>query len=129
GNYIYYAPTGELDPRLQRFPVYRAAGDDAVLQGVEGQIEWEAVDRFVLDVGASYVRGHRNGGDEALPAIPPLNGSLGVRYDVAQYFVNLGVEGAAAQDRVSGFEQPTDGYLLGRAGAGLRWSAWGDLHT
>lgn len=129
GNYIYYAPTGQLDPRLQRFPVYQAAGDDAILQGAEGRVEWEVVDQLVIDVGGSYVRGSRENSDEPLPAIPPLHGSLDVRYDEPRFFINAGLSGAAAQERVGGFEQPTDGYTLLQAGGGLRWTAWGDLHT
>lgn len=128
-NYIYYAPTGRLDPRLQRFPVYQAQGDDAVLQGVEGRVEWEVIDRVVVDANGSYVRATRAEADEPLPAIPPLHGSLGLRYDVPRYFLSVGVEGAAEQDRVSQFEPATAGYSLWRAGAGLRWNAWGDLHT
>lgn len=128
-NYIYYAPTGRLDPRLQRFPVYQAAGDDAVLQGVEGKVEWEAFDRLVVDVGASYVRGTREESDEPLPAIPPLHGSLELRYDEPRFFVNAGLRATAEQDRVGQFEQPTEGHMLLEVGGGLRWTAWGDLHT
>lgn len=128
-NYIYYAPTGELDPRLQRFPVYRARGDDAMLQGFEGGVQWEVIDRVVVDGSGSYVQGTRTGGDEPLPAIPPLHGSLGVRFDDRRFFGSVGYEAAADQERVGEFERPTPGYSLWRLGAGLRWSAWGDLHT
>lgn len=128
-NYIHYTPTGQLDPRLGRFPVYQAAGDDAVLTGAEGRIQWEVRPRFVVDANASYVRGSRDPEETPLPAIPPLHGSVGARYDAQRYFLSLGWDAAAAQDRVGEFERRTDGYSLWRAGAGLRWSAFGDLHT
>lgn len=129
GNYIHYAPTGELDPRLQRFPVYQARGDDAVLTGFEAGIQWEAITNVVLDGTASYVEGSRVPDDEPLPAIPPLHVSVGGRYDTHRFFGSLGFETAARQDRVSEFEDETPGYSLWRMGGGLRWSAWGDLHT
>src|SRR5690606_2243914 len=42
-NYIYYAPTGELDPRFGRFPVFAARGSDAVFEGAEAAVQWELV--------------------------------------------------------------------------------------
>ncbi|MBA2669161.1 MAG: TonB-dependent receptor [Gemmatimonadetes bacterium] len=128
-NYIYYEPTGELDPRLNRFPVYRAAADDAVLIGAEGRAQWELYRGFVLDGGASYVRGHRTDGDEPLPAIPPLTGSLEGRWEGVRYSLGLGWRGAAEQSRVAFPERPTSGYSLFNASAGLRWTAWARMHT
>jgi iron complex outermembrane receptor protein len=128
-DYIFYAPTGRLDPRLGRFPLYRASADDAVLQGAEGRVQWEAAPRLVLDATASYVHATRDGSDTPLPAIPPLHGSAGVRYDLRRFFLSAGWQGAARQDRVGEFERPTPGYSLWRAGGGMRWSAFGDLHT
>jgi iron complex outermembrane recepter protein len=128
-NYIYYAPTGELDPRFNRFPVYQAAADDAVLLGAEGRAQWEVLRGFVLDGGASYVRGHRSAGDEPLPAIPPLSGTLEGRWDGRRYSLGLGWRGAAEQTRVAFPEQPTSGYSLFNATAGMRWTAWDRMHT
>lgn len=140
-EYIYYAPTGELDPRLGQFPVYQATQDDAVLTGFEAGVQWEVVPRWVLDGSTSYVRGTRidENGDEPLPAIPPLHGSLGVRYDASRYFIGTRWEAAAAQNRVpppnpdaevaNPFNQPTDGYNLFHATGGIRWTMWGRFHT
>ncbi len=140
-DYIRYAPTGELDPRFGQFPIYRAAQDDAVLSGAEGRVQWEVASRWVLDGNASYVRGSRDGdaGREALPAIPPLHGSLGVRHDATRFFAGASAEAAAAQNRVppapeggaglAGFERPTPRYTLLHATGGLRWTAVGRLQT
>ncbi len=128
-NYIYYAPTGRLDPRLGRFPVYQAVGDDAVLEGVEGRVQWEAAPRLVVDANASYVRGWRDPDETPLPAMPPLQGSVAARYDARTFFLSLGVQGAGRQERVGEFERPTGGYSLWNAGAGLRLSVFGNLHT
>lgn len=44
-------------------------------------------------------------------------------------FAGLGVEGAARQERVGEFEQPTPAYALLNAIAGLRWTAFDRLNT
>jgi iron complex outermembrane receptor protein len=140
-SYIYHAPTGELDPRRGEVPVYQATQDDAVLTGFEGRAQWEFLERWVADASASYVRGTRDSadGDEPLPEIPPLTGSLGVRHDASDYFAGANWEAAADQDRVppadpdaafvSPFDQPTPGYGLLHAVAGFRRPLWGQLHT
>jgi iron complex outermembrane recepter protein len=128
-NYIYYSPTGEMDPRFGRFPVYQAAADDAVLLGAEGRAQWEPLRGFVLDGVASYVRGDRTEGNEPLPGIPPLSGSVEGRWEGVRYSLGLGWRGAAAQERVAFPEEPTDGYSLFSASAGLRWTAWDRMHT
>jgi iron complex outermembrane receptor protein len=128
-DYIHYAPTGELDPRLHRYPVYQAQQGDALLQGAEGRVQWEALPGFVLDGNASYVRGERRDTAVALPAIPPLSGGASVRYDASGWFVGGGVQAAAAQERTAEFETHTPGYALLNLNGGLRWSAWGQLHT
>jgi iron complex outermembrane recepter protein len=141
-NYIYYFPTGEIDPRLFRFPVFEARGDDALFQGVDGKIQVEPRSRWVLEATASYVRATRTGEDDPLPQIPPLNGRIGVRYETPRYFATLGWRGAAAQERVPNPipspieegeviipERPTDGYGLVNAGAGIQWTARGGVHS
>jgi iron complex outermembrane recepter protein len=141
-NYIYYEPTGVLDPRFRRFPVFQAQGDDAVLVGAEGRVQWAVGPRVALDGTASWVRGTLVASDEPLPAIPPLNGSTRVRYDAERFFATAEADFSAAQRRVSppiagtGVEQelvlperPTDGYALLNAGVGYRWSAGNLFHT
>jgi len=135
-DFIYHAPvvdpiTGQpvLDPRLRRFPVYRAEQDHSTLVGAEGKLQWEFVPRLVLEGGAGYVRGTRTGDGTPLPFMPPLNGTAALRYDAPGYFVGAGWEGAGAQDRLGEFEFRTPGYGLWNATAGLRWSAAGRLHS
>ena len=61
--------------------------------------------------------------------IPPLNGRVDVRYEKPSYFVGLGWRGAAKQDRLGEFEEPTDGYHLFDAVAGYRWARMGRIHS
>ncbi|WP_420127245.1 TonB-dependent receptor [Longimicrobium sp.] len=137
--FIYYAPTGELDPRFGRYPVYQARGDDARFTGAEGRIQIEPLRAWVVEATGSYVRGDLRGedGTDPLPAIPPARGALRIRRDVPRWFAELGVESGARQDRVypgvsadgTPLETPTAGYALLNASAGLRWDARGALHT
>ncbi|MQA92150.1 MAG: TonB-dependent receptor [Gemmatimonas sp.] len=128
-GFIYYLPTGQLDPRLGRFPVYQAAQTDALLVGGEGMLEWEALLSLVLRAQGSYVRGTRMEDDEPLPAIPPLQGLMGARYERPRWFASVEWRVAAEQSRVTENESPTDGYSLLDVGAGLRWTAWGQSHS
>jgi iron complex outermembrane recepter protein len=127
-NFIHHIPTGRLDPRLQRFPVYEAHGDDAVLDGLEGKLQWEALPGLVAEAHGSHVRGRYADG-APLVAMPPAQGRLGLRYDAGAWFVNGEVEGAASQERVGAREAPTPGHALFNAGAGVRWMGLGRLHS
>lgn len=131
-DFIYQAPTGEMDPRLGQYPVYRAEQRDVVLRGVDGRLQWEARRGWVIDANASYVRGARDGDagvDVPLPLMPPLHAALSVRRDGARFFAGVGVEGSAAQNRVAELEQPTPAYALINATGGLRWTTAGRLNT
>jgi iron complex outermembrane recepter protein len=135
-DFIYYEAlldpeTGEpvMDPRQRRFPVFQARQNDSELRGAEGKLQWEVAPSIVIEGSASYVRGTRGGSGEPLPFIPPLGGSLNLRYDAPGFFLGGGWEGAAAQRRTAEFEQPTAGFGLWNATSGVRWSARGHLHT
>jgi iron complex outermembrane receptor protein len=130
-DYIYQAPTGELDPRLGQYPVYRSEQGDVVLVGVDGRLQWEMLDNWVVDATASYVRGRREaeGSDVDLPAMPPAHGALNIRRDGARVFAGIGVEGAGAQNHVGEFEEPTPAYALINATGGIRWTALDRLNT
>jgi iron complex outermembrane receptor protein len=126
-NYIYGVDTGELSPTGLR--IYQFTGGDAVLQGIEGALEWSMSRYWVLEGNASYVQGTLSDTDEPLPLIPPLRGSAAVRYERPAWFVETRVRAAADQDKVAEFETPTEGYTLLDVGAGLRLALGGRLHT
>lgn len=138
-NFIYYRPTGELDDRLRRFPVFQADQADAIFLGVEGRAQVEVLPRLALDGTLGYTHATRLGEGDPLPAIPPLTASLDVRYETPRFSASLGYEAAAPQRRVPGAivspiepgttilpEQPTDGYGLLNAHVGARLP-WGGL--
>ena len=138
-NYIYYQPTGEVDPRFGRYPVYEAASDDAVFLGADGRVQWEFARNLVADATLSYVRATRLDESTPLPSIPPLNGDIRFRYETRRVFAHVGATAAARQNRVPTIrtpggdsvqpQQPTDGYGLMHAGLGYRFDRGGLFHT
>jgi len=141
-NFIFYRPTGELDSRLRRFPVFEAAAADALFLGFEGRAQVEVLPRVVLDGTAGYVRASRVGDGDPLPAIPPLSGSAEVRYEAGRLSASLGYSASAPQRRVPAAfasptepgtmiqpERPTDGYGLLDAGLSYRLPRGGLVHT
>jgi iron complex outermembrane recepter protein len=128
-GYVYFEPTGEMDPVERRVPVVRAQQTNAVLAGAEASVQWEALRHIVLEGNAGYVHARRDGG-EPLPLIPPLNGQVGARYDATRYFAGAMYRASSRQTRTADFEEETAGYGLVDLNGGIRWTAWGGrLHT
>lgn len=128
-DFVHYLPTGQLDPRLNRYPVYQAAQTDAILRGGEAVLEWEALRSLALRSSVSVVRGSRGSDGSPLPEMPPLHWSQSARYERPRWFATIEWRGAAAQERVAENETATDGYSLLDAGAGFRWNALGGFHS
>lgn len=109
--------------------------------GAEASIQWEAASGFVLDGGVAGVRAEHGDTGEPLPAIPPVNGFLGARYERERFFLTGELTGALDQDRVPDplsspaddevirVELPTSGYTLLEVGVGVRWLIGGRLNT
>lgn len=141
-NFIYYEPTGEIDSRLRRYPVFQARSDNAVFYGAEGKVEWNIWDNIVLDGTVSYVHATRTFDNDPLPFIPPLNGNINIRYEGKKIFASIGYTGAASQNRVPSAipdplndgdmirpQSPTPSYSMFGAGVGYRWTRYKLLHT
>ena len=141
-NFIYYRPTGELDPRFRRFPVFAADSDEVLFAGFDGRVQWEALPSLVLDATAGYVRATRIGDGDPLPAIPPFTISTEARFERRGMFASIGWDAATRQGRVpsavsaSGasedllqIERPTAGYGMLNASAGIRFDHAGLLHS
>lgn len=75
----------------------------------------------------SYVHGENNDTNQPLSEIPPLSGSLSLRYDNGSYFVEAMERFASAQDRVdtSLDEEETAGWGVTDVKAGVNWQRWG----
>jgi iron complex outermembrane receptor protein len=141
-NFIHSRPTGEADPRFGRFPLFRAIGADAVFSGADGSLAVELLPSLVLDGTVSYVRAEYSDTGEPLPSIPPFSGSIRARYEVRSYFVAVGWDGRAGQERVPFSianpvpgepdlvpEIPTAGSGLLHVNAGIRWYSGEFAHS
>lgn len=99
---------------------------DATLWGGElsGQVALPA--DLYLNGALAYVRGENDETDLPLAEMPPLTGSVALRYDVDRWFVELTERFAARQERVDAtlLEEETDGWAVTDLKGGIRWEKW-----
>lgn len=126
-GYIYGENTGRIS-RVQ-LPIYQFQSNDAALSGFEGSLHWEFADGFELESIGSYVRGSLSDTDEPLPLIPPFQGIVALAHDRTTWFVRGESEFAADQNRISEFEETTQGYTTFNFAAGLRLTIGGRLNV
>ena len=116
-DFIYAADTGADPGAGYRVVEYRQA--DAVLQGIEGSVRWQATSSTGLTLFGDSVRGRlKDGGD--LPRIPADR--LGARIDqrlTAGFSAQLEATQVMRQDHTADYETETGDYTL--LGAGLNW--------
>ncbi|MDZ7773623.1 MAG: TonB-dependent receptor [Balneolaceae bacterium] len=122
-NYIYPRNTGRQSSRFPTLDVYQFTGVPARFTGAEFGFETPLSPRLALRASAGYTfarreadaAGEPHGGNEhwtPLPMIPPLKGSLELRYAAGGFQAALRTDVANRQDRTGEFETATDGYLL-----------------
>jgi iron complex outermembrane recepter protein len=141
-NYIFPEPTGMLDPRFRRFPLFQTQGSDALFYGAEGKIQWELIRSIVLDSSFGYVYAKRSADNNPLPSIPPFNAEVRLRYEGSSFFASLGWQASATQNRIPRPipsphtdgeyhypQNPTDGYNLINLSAGYRWMQQRAFHS
>ena len=85
--------------------------------------------RLFVDLGLDYVRGEVKARNEPLPRMPPLRFRGGLRYQYNAFQAGGEVIAAAAQDRVSGAEDPTEGYQLLKLFTSYSFDAGGVTNT
>lgn len=110
-NFIDQRPTGA---EIDGLPVYLYAQTKADFRGFEAEVAfdlWESGARSLkLETSADYVRGETDLGPPA--RIPPWSATGRLLFAEARWSTSLEVRRVAAQNRVSAFELPTDGYTL-----------------
>jgi iron complex outermembrane receptor protein len=87
-------------------------GADTVLQGFEAHADFQIAPRIFAEAGFDSVRGSVKATGRPLPRMPPMRGRGGLRYQRDAFQAGAEVVAAGSQERVSGAEQPTDGYTL-----------------
>jgi iron complex outermembrane receptor protein len=112
----------------EEFAIHEFVARDALLQGIEVHADFAVTSRLFVELGADYVRGALDD-DTPLPRMPPFRARGGVRYQYAGFQAGGEVIGAATQDRVSGAEEPTDGYTLLKLFTSYSFTAGDALNT
>ncbi|MCB0726181.1 MAG: TonB-dependent receptor [Ignavibacteriae bacterium] len=85
----------------------------ARLAGFDAEWDYNFYGRFVFYGGASFVNGEDTKTGAALPQIPPLNGNIGFKYDLNNFFnFNFNTFIYADQNRVATGEIATTGYAV-----------------
>jgi iron complex outermembrane receptor protein len=121
-QYVRYAPLIGADGhplrdyRLQRYDVYQATADDAVLQGVEAEADVRLGGAWQAGATLQGVWGWDTDTGEALPFVPPLHTRLTIRHDGRRLLGGLALDAAAAQGRVPTAPGALTG-CVGREGA------------
>lgn len=113
----YIAPQGLAIPTLvdgDFMPTVTFVGRDAIMTGVEGQVETKLVQRFVGGLMGDYVRASVRGTNEVLPFIPAGRIGASLRYDNGRVSAGGDVRRVFAQNRVTGddFDVATPSYTL-----------------
>jgi iron complex outermembrane receptor protein len=119
-NFIYEDATGEIEDDL---PVFQYLQDRARFYGVEAQVSATVAQvggtKIGVDGVADYVRA-RIPGVGPVPRIPPLRLLGGVSATADRFSGRVEVEHSFEQDRIAGFETPTDSFTLVNAQIGFR---------
>jgi len=126
-QFVYPRETGAISQR--GLPIAQYTGADARLEGAELKIVWTPAARLAVDATGSYVRGTLTDSAQPLPLIPPLRGTVGLRYERVTWFAGLAARLSVRQDRLGEFEEVTAGYQLIDATGGFRWPWLGRLHA
>jgi hemoglobin/transferrin/lactoferrin receptor protein len=83
----------------------------ALIYGFDFKLDYNFYNNLALFVSGAYVRGKDTDSSENLPLIPPLDGSLGIRYSYYKAgTVELTLTSAAKQNKIAEGEKETDGY-------------------
>ncbi len=148
-DFIFAENTGETG-RQGFAPKFQYRNAAARFTGMEGAVTLSLGASWVLEGTASYVSGERTDvtlrdsvptvrtptdsfpagpASRWLPWVPPLQGSVGARWESSRFFAGVTVRAAAAQDRTGDFERATDGYRVLNLSIGTRLLIGAQLHT
>jgi iron complex outermembrane recepter protein len=113
----------------EALPYVEFRAEDSLLQGVEGHLDIRLSRRLLADATVSVVRGDVRSRGIALPRIPPARATVGLRFEQGGFSAGAELTAAAAQERVSGAETSTDGYVLARLVASHSFVTGGSVST
>ncbi|MCY3664932.1 MAG: TonB-dependent receptor, partial [Gemmatimonadetes bacterium] len=130
-GYIFPKNSGERSLRRADLFLYQTVGERVLMHGAEVTFDWHLAEPWKVAGSLSYVRGRLTDlDDEPLPRLPPLQGHLGLTCEPTEALsATIDVRLAAAQNRISEFEEPTEGYAVLDLSSQY-YAQWGGrLHT
>jgi iron complex outermembrane receptor protein len=111
-NYIFLDATGAEEDGL---PVFQYLQQDADFWGLEAEFSYPLINtgsfRLLTDLNASYVEAELADGT-AVPRIPPLSLLGALEAQTSAFDLRGEVQWFDGQDRIAGFETPTDSFTL-----------------
>ncbi|HAX48133.1 MAG TPA: TonB-dependent receptor [Ignavibacteria bacterium] len=127
-GYIIPRNTGTINVATL-LPVYQTTGVNALLAGLEAQLELKLTKKFEFTSSLSYTYGQIKNTSSPLPQIPPMKGESGLIFNTGKLSIGVNTEYAASQHRLDDFEQPTAGYIIFGAFAQYILSAGKTVHN
>jgi iron complex outermembrane receptor protein len=124
GRYLYSANTGQLEvgPGAEGLLArYQFRGAPATLSGGELQAAYAIDEHWTVEANGSTVIGTLTAANQPLPAMPPLRGTLGLRWERSGWRTRLAAIGVARQSRTGEFESPTASHLT--TSASVEWAS------
>lgn len=125
-DFIYVADQPDPDGAGPLIRARTYGNIDARLYGAEFSSQLVLPRNLFLKGTLSYVRGENEDTGEPLAEIPPLSGTLSLRYDNGSWFAEATERFADSQDRVdlSLQESPTSGWGVTDLKGGVNWERW-----
>ncbi len=93
-------------------PVYESQGIKALFYGYEFTADFAFDENYSLRVSSSYTVGKNLTDNVYLPQIPPLKGSIELKYSINNFAAFLNSEFALKQNKLDYFEIETAGYVI-----------------
>jgi iron complex outermembrane receptor protein len=114
-DFIASVATGSNDPTLD-LPIYSYANLSAEFYGAEIKTEFTTyyadAHKFIFEARGDYVEARNTKTKEPLPRISPLRVGGSAIYRYQKIGLRMDADYTFAQNRVSQFERPTDGYMM-----------------
>ena len=108
GEFIYSYTTGVVDT-IGAF--INTNVDKARLYGIDMNFQYNFYGNFIFHGAGAYVRGEDTKNNTNLPLMPPMNGRVGLKYTLPEYFsADFIAIGYANQDKVAEGETETKGF-------------------
>ena len=120
-KFIYTVPAGQVDS-ASGLDIYNVVQGDAVLRGLEGQIQYHPTAYLHLEGTADYVYGKNTTSGDPLPSMPPFRATYTARLEgrslggFSRPYFSVGGETNARQARLNPAEAAFYAGALGGAG-------------